>query len=170
MSAAVTICAQLLPLLAPVLLLLVWWRLARGARARFGVLAVVSGVCAGALVLMAGLVHDDPRPFVIDPSQPPLFPHAADNGFPSDHTTYAATAALVVATVRRRLGLLLLASAILGGLARVAANVHHVQDIIAALAIAAAAGGVGLGLQTFLDRRHRGREDADPETPAQVRP
>ncbi len=118
---------------------------------------------------MAGLVHDDPRPFVLDPSQPPLFPHGAEDGFPG-HTTYAATAALVVAAVRRRLGLLLLASAILGGLARVAANVHHVQDIIAALAIAAAAGGVGLGLQTFLDRRHRGREDADPETPAQVRP
>lgn len=168
MSTAVSVCAQLLPFLAPVLLLLVWWRLPKGARAWFGVLAVVSGVCAGALVLVAGLVHDDPRPFVIDPSHPPLFRHSADNGFPSDHTTYAATAALVVATVRRRFGLLLLASAVLGGLARVAANVHHVQDIVAGLVIAVVAVGGGLGIQGLLDRRQRGRRNADPKTPSRV--
>lgn len=51
---------------------------------------------------------------------------------------------------------------------RVAANVHHVQDIIAGLVIAAVAAGVGLGLQALLDLRGRRREDADPETPAQV--
>ncbi|MEP6648603.1 MAG: phosphatase PAP2 family protein [Lapillicoccus sp.] len=170
MSGVVSVCAQVLPFLAPVAVLLVWWRLPGGAKARFGLLAVVSGVCAAALVLVAGLVHDDPRPFVLDPSHPALFPHDADNGFPSDHTTYAATAALVVATVRRRLGLLLLGSAVLGGLARVAANVHHVQDIVAALVIAAVAVGVGLGLQALLDRGRRGRDVADPETPARARP
>jgi membrane-associated phospholipid phosphatase len=72
--------------------------------------------------------------------------------------------------VRRRLGLLLLlASAVLGGLARVAANVHHLQDIVAALAIAVVAVGVALALQAVLDRRRHLRRDPDPDTPAQVR-
>jgi undecaprenyl-diphosphatase len=169
MSVVVSICAQFLPFLPPAVLLLLWWRRPVGVRSRFALLAVVAGVCAGALVLLAGLVHDDPRPFVVDPSQPPLFTHSEDNGFPSDHTTYAATAALVVATVRRRLGLLLLASAVLSGLARVAANVHHVQDIMAGLDIAVVAVGVALGFQSLLDRRQRGPGDSEPDRPAQVR-
>jgi undecaprenyl-diphosphatase len=148
-STLVSVCAQLLPFVAPAVLLLVWWRLPRGARARFAVLTVVSGIAAVVLVTAAGAVHSDPRPFVVDPTHPPLFEHSADNGFPSDHTTYAATAALLVTTVRRRLGLLLLLSAVVGGLARVAANVHHLQDIVAAVVIAGVAVGAGLGVQVL---------------------
>lgn len=49
---------------------------------------------------------------------------------------HGATAALLVATVRLRLGTVLLLVATVGGLVRVAANVHHLQDIAAALNIA----------------------------------
>jgi undecaprenyl-diphosphatase len=159
MPTVVIAAAQLLPFLAPVVGALVWWRLPRGTRARFAVLAVTSGVFAAVLVLVAGLVRDDPRPFVVDPTHPALFPHPVDNGFQSDHTAYAATAALVVATVRRWLGVLLLGSALVAGLARVLANVHHVQDIVGALAIAAAAVGAGVCVQAFRARpRGRGLE------------
>ena len=147
MPTLVSLCAQLLPFVAPLALVLVWWRLPRAAKARFAVLTVVSGVAAFGLVAAAGAAHSDPRPFVVDPTHPPLFAHDADNGFPSDHTTYAATAAFLVTSVRRRLGLILLLSAVVGGLARVAANVHHLQDIVAALVIAAVAVGAGLGVQ-----------------------
>lgn len=166
MTSVITYGAQLLPFVAPVAGVLVWWRLPRGARARFGVLGVVAGVLAAGLVLLTGLLHDDPRPFVVDPTSPPLFPHAADNGFPSDHTTYAATAALVVVTTRRQLGWMLLGAAVLGGLARVAARVHHLQDIAAALVIAAVSVIAGTVLVTAVDRR-RGR-DLGGGSPQQV--
>jgi undecaprenyl-diphosphatase len=146
-STVISLCAQLLPFLAPIVLLLVWWWLPRERKARFAVLTILSGVAAVVLVTAAGALHADPRPFVVDPSRPPLFAHDPDNGFPSDHTAYSATAALLVTTVRRRLGLLLLLTSILGGLARVAANVHHLQDIVGALLIAVTAVGLALGVQ-----------------------
>jgi hypothetical protein len=82
----------------------------------------------------------------------------------------------VVATVRRRLGLLLLASAVLSGLARVAANVHHVQDIMAGLAIAVVGAlrsasnrcwtgaSAGRGTLNRIDRR-RSAPEAEPRSP-----
>ena len=101
------------------------------------------GVMALALVLVfirvAAALHSDPRPFAIDGSIKPLFAHAADNGFPSDHTALAAAVALLVMMYRRLLGAVLLAASVLVGVARVAAHVHHAQDIVAALAIAVVA-------------------------------
>lgn len=167
MSTVITYCAQLLPFVAPVAAVVLWWRLPAGARARFAVLGAVAGLLAAGLVLLAGRLHDDPRPFVLDPGSPALFPHGADNGFPSDHTTYATTAALVVATVRRRMGWLLLTCAVLGGLARVAAHVHHVQDVAAGVAIAVVSVILGSVLMRILDRRWpRVEIDQPPEAGA----
>jgi undecaprenyl-diphosphatase len=142
MDSVIAVGAQVLPIVPPLVAVLVWWRLARGERGRLAVHAVAALFVTAALVLLAGFVHSDPRPFVVDPSHPALFAHSADNGFPSDHTAYAATAALLVALVRRRLGLILLAVALAGGLARVAANVHHLQDVLGSLVVALVAVGV----------------------------
>ena len=141
MDSVIAVGAQVLPIVPPLVAVLVWWRLARGERGRLAVHAVAALFVTAALVLLAGFVHSDPRPFVVDPSHPALFAHSADNGFPSDHTAYAATAALLLALVRRRLGLILLAVAA-GGLARVAANVHHLQDVLGSLVVALVAVGV----------------------------
>ena len=69
------------------------------------------------LIQLAAAIHTDPRPFVVDPSIKPLFAHAADNGFPSDHAV-AATVALLVMTYRKMLGAVLLAASILVQLVR----------------------------------------------------
>jgi membrane-associated phospholipid phosphatase len=82
----------------------------------------------------------DPRPFVQAPSSPPLFPHAADNGFPSDHGAAGGLLAALVTAHKRAVGAVVAVGAVLIAAARVAAHVHHVQDVVAGLAIGVAAG------------------------------
>lgn len=76
----------------------------------------------------------DPRPFVLLHVHP-LISHAADNGFPSDHTLLTATIAAVIFLHNRNLGILLFSLAIAIGEARVLALVHHQIDILGALLI-----------------------------------
>lgn len=151
-SSVIAIAAQVLPFLPVLAAVVVWLLASRSKKKQLAVLAITAAVLATVFIYVAGAVHEDPRPFVADPSRPPLFPHSADNGFPSDHTVYAATAALLVLTVRRRLGAALVVVAAVGGLGRVAANVHHVQDIAAALIIAALAVHAALFLTAWSRR------------------
>lgn len=111
--------------------------------------AVVTVVVVAVLVKVAGAVHTDPRPFVADPRLHPMFVHPADNGFPSDHTALTSAVALSVMLYRRWLGLALLVLSIAIGVSRVAAHVHHTQDIVAAVFIGALAAATG-----FISWRH----------------
>ena len=77
----------------------------------------------------------DPRPFVVG-NFTPLIPHAADNGFPSDHTLLGAAIAFAIFRFNKKLGLLLLFFAILVGFSRVLAGVHHASDIAGSIVIA----------------------------------
>lgn len=104
--------------------------------------AVAALVLAVLAVKVAGGLHVDPRPFVVDPTVHPLFTHAPDNGFPSDHTTFAVAAAATLLGVRRRTGVVLVVLGVVGGLARVLAHVHHVQDIIGGAALGLVAAGL----------------------------
>lgn len=131
--------AQYLPFLIPVVAAVVWWFLPRPDKVTLALNAVLALGLAYLLITVAGAVFQDPRPFAVDPTLAPLFPHAPDNGFPSDHTTLGATVALLVLPYRRRLGAVLLVASLVAGMARVAAHVHHVQDIVAGLALAALA-------------------------------
>ncbi len=95
------------------------WRLAPG---------VVAGLIAVALAHFAGLLVPETRPFVLL-ARPALIPHAADNGFPSDHVI--AGMAMLAARVgpRTRLAAALVVAAV--GLARVAAGIHWLDDVVA---------------------------------------
>lgn len=75
------------------------------------------------------------RPFVIEHIQP-LIPHTADNGFPSDHTLLTMTIAGIIFIYHKRLGGLLAILALVVGIARILAKVHHPIDILGAIAIA----------------------------------
>ena len=99
-------------------------------------LVVLALAVAGVLIVVTSAIWTDPRPFMVD-GVAPAFPHGADNGFPSDHTAAAAVVAGLVLAYRRRVGILLMLLAVVVGLSRVAARVHHVPDII---------GGLGVGL------------------------
>jgi len=120
----------------------VWFSLPRPEKVGLAMQAVVALALAVVLVKLAGAVHADPRPFVVDPSVRALFAHPADNGFPSDHTALAATVALLVMTYRKGLGAVLLAASIMLGVSRMVAHVHHGQDIVAGLLIAVLAVGM----------------------------
>ena len=153
MDSLITATAQYL--LFPILIAaaIIWLYLPRHDKVGLAVQTIVSLVIAVALIQLAAAIHTDPRPFVVDPSIKPLFAHPADNGFPSDHTALGATVALLVMTYRRSLGVVLLAASILLGVARVAAHVHHAQDIVAAVLIAALAVGAGAAIWRWVRPR-----------------
>jgi undecaprenyl-diphosphatase len=132
-----------------------WLRVDRSDRVPLLAQAVLAVVLVAVLVKAAGMLHTDPRPFVVQPSLHPLFPHPADNGFPSDHTALATAVALVVARYRRALGIGLLLVSFAIGAARVAAHVHHVEDIVAGVLMGAVAAALALVAWEAWARRRR---------------
>jgi membrane-associated phospholipid phosphatase len=120
----------------------IWLFLPRQNKVGMAAQAIVSLVVMVVLIKLAAAIHTDPRPFVVDPSVKPLFAHPGDNGFPSDHTALGVTVALLVMIYRRWLGAMLLTAAIVVGAARMAAHVHHGQDIVAGMLIAVIAVGI----------------------------
>ncbi len=106
--------------------------------------------------VLAGHLFYDPRPFVVSHSVP-LFPHAPDNGFPSDHALLTGTLAAIVTVFNAPLGALLWLLALLIGAARVFAGVHHALDIAGSFAIAIASAAL---VRTLLARFRK------PQTPA----
>jgi membrane-associated phospholipid phosphatase len=119
---------------------LAWLTVSRRQKVTLTAEAVLGLALVGIGLLIAGHLHTDPRPFVHDPASKPLFAHAADNGFPSDHSTAAGLLSVLVVRYKRALGLIVGAGALLIAWSRVAAHVHHAQDVVAGLVI-----GVGLG-------------------------
>lgn len=111
--------------------------LRRGARV--GLAGCFALALAGLLILAASSTVHEARPFVADSDTVLLTPHVADNGFPSDHATVAAAAAVVAAIAWRRWAALFLALAAVVGLARVLAGVHLPGDVFAGWALGAAA-------------------------------
>lgn len=79
-------------------------------------------------------LYYDPRPFVVTHIAP-LIPHAADNGFPSDHALLLATLAAFLTVFNKKAGAVLWVIALLVGAARVLAGVHHPIDIIGSFII-----------------------------------
>lgn len=124
--------------------------LAREQKINFAIHTVVGGIISLAFIKLAALLYNDPRPFVSDHITP-LIHHAADNGFPSDHTALTAYLGFLVLMYSRKLGIALLMIALLIGSARVAAGIHHPIDIIGGFII----GAIGAYLGSLVRRRQR---------------
>ena len=122
-----------------VLLAAIWffWKLPKRERRQMAVLTVISFVLTYAVGKLLSIVYYDPRPFVFDHFTP-LFSHAADNGFPSDHILFLAVIATVIYYFNQKKGTLFFLAAAAVGAARVLAGVHHTVDIIGSLIIAVA--------------------------------
>ncbi len=125
---------------------LVWLTRDRTGKVVLAVQAMVGLALVGAGIWLAAALHTDPRPFVHDPNSTPLFSHPADNGFPSDHSVAGGLLAALVFRYRRWIGVLVFIGAALVGTARVAAHVHHGQDVVAGLLIGLIAGGLAVAL------------------------
>ncbi len=82
-----------------------------------------------ALALLGGALYKDPRPFTTS-HVAPLIPHAADNGFPSDHALLAAALVALVALVDLLWTLPFILLAVLIDWARVGAGIHHLIDVV----------------------------------------
>jgi undecaprenyl-diphosphatase len=146
MNTLIVVVAQYLLYALAVVAGVVWLTRDRSGKWTLAAQAVVGLALVGIGIWIAGALHTDPRPFVSDPASAPLFPHPADNGFPSDHGAAAALLAVLVARHQRAVGALLVVGAVLIAIARVAAHVHHAQDVVAGLAIGLAGGAVGIWL------------------------
>jgi len=87
----------------------------------------------------------------------PPFAHAADNGFPSDHTLLSMFLAARVFWYSRRWSVVLLGITVAIGATRVATHVHHPIDIIAAMDLAIVAALVARPVAVRLTRPLPGR-------------
>jgi len=103
----------------------------------------------------------DPRPFVVS-HVIPLFHHAPDNGFPSDHALLTGTLAAGVMPFSAWLAALLWVLAFLVGGARVVAHVHHTIDIVGSFVIALVSLGI-VRLGMYLVRARRARKESEKE-------
>lgn len=120
------------------------WLIAEDRKGKLvlGASAIVGVVLMVAFLYIAKGVHHDPRPFVQNPRIKPLFGHSRDDGFPSDHSIAAALIAVLVLWRHRLIGFLLALGAAAIAWARVAAHVHHLQDVLAGLALGALAAAI----------------------------
>jgi undecaprenyl-diphosphatase len=121
---------------AALLVALAVWLRPRGLRA--GVAAVggaLVGLGAGAV---AGSVWDRPRPFVAG-HYAPLFAHANDASFPSDHLIVLGALAGAFWLAWRAAALVTTALAVAVGAGRVIAGVHYAGDVVGGFLIGALA-------------------------------
>lgn len=138
----IVLAARYLYLAVAAIGIVVWLTRRREGKLLLGLTTAVAGVLGLLLIVLASNLYVDRRPFVVH-HVVPLIPHAADNGFPSDHTTLSMVIALSVLTVSRRWGLVAIVAALGVGAARVAAEVHTPIDIAGAVLIALIAVVVG---------------------------
>lgn len=138
------------------------WR-SRADKLKLGLSLISALVVALVLAKLAGKFYYHARPFVTQNIKP-LIPHAADNGFPSEHSIATATLATVVYFFNRQFGLGLFVGAVLVGLGRIGAHVHSPIDIITGLALGLLAGWIGhqLANQFFLRKRAGDETSAKP--------
>ncbi len=131
--------AKYLIVLIPLLALAAWLQAGNRLKKQMLLAAVAAVILAVILDKIAGKLYYDPRPFVSHHLKP-LVAHTADNGFPSEHTLFGTTLAVLIYIYRSRIGTVALATALVVGIARVAAHIHSPIDIIGGVAIGIAAG------------------------------
>jgi undecaprenyl-diphosphatase len=119
-----------------------WLQAGRRPKAQIALASVIAVIAAAILDKISSKLYYDPRPFVSHHVQP-LVSHAADNGFPSEHTLFSITLAAVLLMYRPKVGILALIIGLLVGIARVAAHVHSPIDIAGGVVLGAAAGYSG---------------------------
>lgn len=146
------------------------WLLAENRRGKIDLAAqaVVGVVLMVVFLYVAKSVHHDPRPFVQNHNIKPLFGHSRDDGFPSDHSLAAGLIAGLVFLRHRLLGIPFIAAAVAIAWARVAAHVHHLQDVVAGLLLGGLAATIAwivvpLLLRRVHDSGSRSRSTPRPE-------
>lgn len=138
--------AKYLIFLAIVAAAVYWLTLPRKQKLRFAVFGVITAAVALILAKTGSALYFDPRPFMTH-AVTPLYPHAPDNGFPSDHTLLASVIAVTIFMFSKRMGAIFAIIAVLIGASRVVGHIHSPIDIIGSI-VFAIIGGVAAYLLT----------------------
>ncbi len=141
--------AKYMPLVFVLSLLFLW--IYKGKQGREATLYSSYSAAVGiALDLLIGLAYFHPRPFMMHLGHA-LMRHAAENSFPSDHTTGMLSIAIVLVYFKetRKLGAALAVLGLFGGIARVYCGIHFPFDIVGSIAVAAIA---SLSVLAYRDR------------------
>jgi undecaprenyl-diphosphatase len=157
MHTLITILAQYLIIVPIVAELVFLWRLkSERDRLKFVAEGLVAAVLVLILARIGSALYNNPRPYIVAHIQP-YFSASTDNGFPSDHTLLSSFLAMLIWHHNRRWGWVLLAIAVIIGLARVAGKVHHLVDIGGALAFSIVGVTAGVYLTRWVNKRYDSR-------------
>lgn len=156
MDSLIIFCAKYLFILVVLLYIAAFVQASPRQRKAYVVALVIAGVVAVVLDKLCGKLYYDPRPFVSQ-HYLPLIQHAADNGFPSEHTVFCMTIAALLTFYRRGIGIFAILVALIVGLARIDVHVHSPIDILAGVLIGIIAASVGYYLTLYLVRRRAAR-------------
>ncbi|HEX7368530.1 MAG TPA: phosphatase PAP2 family protein [Candidatus Saccharimonadales bacterium] len=162
MHGIVTFIAKYFIVLSVLGAFIVWLRLDKKQKIRFIAVAIGAGIIALILAKLGGHFYYDTRPFVAGHFTP-YFSHGADNGFPSDHTLLASFLAFISWKYSRKAGIALLILAIIIGLSRVVAGVHHLTDIIGSIVFALLGVLIASWIEHRIDARHSQRQHPKPQ-------
>ncbi len=153
--------AKFLFVLVPVLFVVALYQASKKHQKQLIVAVVVAVIVAAIADKILSKLYYDPRPFVTHHLKP-LVAHAADNGFPSEHTLFSITISSVLYAYRKRLGLLALGVSMIVGIARIAAHVHSPIDILGAIAIGAGSAYIGVWVAAKYLAKHSKKLNATP--------
>jgi membrane-associated phospholipid phosphatase len=124
--------------LCPVALVVLW---VRDRKLRSSVATLLGLTVADKVCHYLGGLRYVARPFVALHFTP-LFPHSANNSFPSSTVAFAAVVATVVLLASRRLGIVLVAGTVIIALGCVYVGVHYVEDVLVGGALGIACGAI----------------------------
>ncbi len=135
------ITASYLPIIFILILIYLWLK---NKEYRPSILFCIYSAIVGLLLnYFITLFYFHPRPFM-DKIGTILIYHVPETSFPSDHTTFMASIALMLLFFKRiqKIGILLVALALIGGMARVFAGIHYPFDIVGSFLVAAIASSI----------------------------
>ena len=117
-----------------ILLLVYLWFTNRKNEALYAGYAATFGVIIDQII---GLFYNHNRPFM-DNLGHTLLQHKAENSFPSDHTTFTLSIALMLLSFKqtRTVGIIATISALLCGVSRIYCGVHYPFDILGSVIVA----------------------------------
>ena len=131
----IIVCAKYLFFVSVIIASLYFLASTKSNKKKMFYIGLISGIISLVLLKISAMIFNDPRPFVVDHIVP-LIPHAADNGFPSDHTLLTMWLAVVLFLFDKRLGMLLVLISLIVGITRVLTLIHHPIDILGSIGIA----------------------------------
>lgn len=135
MNTVIVFAASYLYLIILALSVIIFVLVDRSTKIKIVKLAIIVLPLCFIIALLSGTVIASPRPFVVEHIEP-LIQSSTDNGFPSDHTLLSMVVAAIIFAYSRKWGSLLLGLAVVVGVARVLAQVHHPIDVIGSIVIA----------------------------------